>query len=1005
MDAGDTPTCTFTNSLKPKLKVVKATVPTNDPGKFDFTIAGSPHNNSGAGYGNGQGTGFITLDAGNVTISETAHTGTSLTDYTAELACDNEKEVDPNGGSSGTVNLAYGDVITCTFTNTRNATLDIEKVTVGGVGDIRLCRHGTGVTASFSRTTTSIGVATTSAPFVIAKATFGTKYVAGDSAGQLGNHADIDCDANGAVVVIGSGGSGAFDAGATNGYDTGDNTVKVTVDAGDNPTCTFTNTKVASLDIEKISKDATGTFNFDATGLSDFSRTTTTEDVATTYDPFTIGVANFGLKYVEETVPAGWAVTDIQCTENGAVIRIGHGSGLGFVAGATNDWDEGDNSVEVSIGSGDEPTCTFTNRLKPKLTVAKATVPTTDGGKFDFTVAGTPHTNSGAGYGNGQSASNIILDPGSVTISEAGHSPTDLDDYVPALACVGKTVSSNTGSSGSITLGYGDNITCTFTNTKKGSITIVKDADPNNAQDFSFTASGTGMTPATFELDDDGETAISARQHKFSRLVPGGAARTVTEVGEDGWTVIDIACIGADNSTVLYGADGDFDDGDKAVSITVGAGDDITCTFKNGVADLTVAKSHTGNFVFGTNGSYSIVVSNDGTGPTVGTVTMTDVLPSLLSYVSAAGTGWTCGHATGTVTCTRTVPIADGADAPTITLTVAPTGAGTTTNTASVSGGGEIKTDNNESQIRPRSMPRRPLRRERRDCLAAVQRRGDAEGHHYSPHDRYQRADRRRVSFYLRAAAVLLSCLEAVERIRCHDDITAAEERRGAGRLSGSPCGRVHLRPDRMLLSLEPDFAKSGDTESPVAVGKEDASVGPTSPPSATSFPVASGQTTTTVTMTFLVREKNPEPDQNAGALPGDIDNTGLTVSLTAVGSAANDKPAQACTPSAPIATPPAYAGRQDLHLYFHHASRSMRTKFWLTVTGYYYVGSYDDAITVYDPAAGFVTGGGRIELPAVREREPSHGARQLRPGLQLHREGKDGSERQPPGHPPLGER
>src|SRR5262249_23345486 len=45
--------------------------------------------------------------------------------------------------------------------------------------------------------------------------------------------------------------------------------------------------------------------------------------------------------------------------------------------------------------------------------------------------------------------------------------------------------------------------------------------------------------------------------------------------------------------------------------------------------DLTIAKSHTGNFTQGqTNAAYSIVVSNGGGAATSGTVTVTDVLPA-----------------------------------------------------------------------------------------------------------------------------------------------------------------------------------------------------------------------------------------------------------------------------------------------------------------------------------------------------------------------------------------
>ena len=45
--------------------------------------------------------------------------------------------------------------------------------------------------------------------------------------------------------------------------------------------------------------------------------------------------------------------------------------------------------------------------------------------------------------------------------------------------------------------------------------------------------------------------------------------------------------------------------------------------------NLAIAKSHTGNFTVGVNGAYTITVSNAaGSGPTTGTITVTDTLPT-----------------------------------------------------------------------------------------------------------------------------------------------------------------------------------------------------------------------------------------------------------------------------------------------------------------------------------------------------------------------------------------
>jgi len=109
--------------------------------------------------------------------------------------------------------------------------------------------------------------------------------------------------------------------------------------------------------------------------------------------------------------------------------------------------------------------------------------------------------------------------------------------------------------------------------------------------------------------------------------------------------------------------------------------------------DLTIAKTHVGSFTVGVTASYTITVTNSGTGTTAGTVTVSDVQPAGLTFTGAVGTGWTCGGTT-TITCTRSDALAAGASYAAITLNVTPTTAGSVTNVATVSGGGEVNTGN-----------------------------------------------------------------------------------------------------------------------------------------------------------------------------------------------------------------------------------------------------------------------------------------------------------------------
>ncbi len=124
---------------------------------------------------------------------------------------------------------------------------------------------------------------------------------------------------------------------------------------------------------------------------------------------------------------------------------------------------------------------------------------------------------------------------------------------------------------------------------------------------------------------------------------------------------------------------------------------DPTIVTTGAVPDLTIAKSHSGNARQGQTGfAYTITVSNVGAAPSAGTVTVTDPLPAGLTATAASGPGWTCSVG-ATTTCTRADALAAGAAYPPITLVtnVSTTAPATITNTATVSGGGDVNPANN----------------------------------------------------------------------------------------------------------------------------------------------------------------------------------------------------------------------------------------------------------------------------------------------------------------------
>ena len=85
--------------------------------------------------------------------------------------------------------------------------------------------------------------------------------------------------------------------------------------------------------------------------------------------------------------------------------------------------------------------------------------------------------------------------------------------------------------------------------------------------------------------------------------------------------------------------------------------------------DLTITKTHAGNFIQGGTGNYTVTVTNSGTGDkaAVSAVSVTDAPPSGLTVTAMGGTGWTC---TTLPTCTRSDVLLAGASYPALTVTV-----------------------------------------------------------------------------------------------------------------------------------------------------------------------------------------------------------------------------------------------------------------------------------------------------------------------------------------------
>ena len=125
--------------------------------------------------------------------------------------------------------------------------------------------------------------------------------------------------------------------------------------------------------------------------------------------------------------------------------------------------------------------------------------------------------------------------------------------------------------------------------------------------------------------------------------------------------------------------------------------------------DLTLTKAQTGGVVMaGQPITFTLRVTNVGTGPTSGTVTVTEAPPPGLTITALSGTGWTCVVATQT--CLRADALAPGTSYPDITVTarIAPNATGTLANRAVVSGGGDVD-PGNSTGLSPITLPPLPV--------------------------------------------------------------------------------------------------------------------------------------------------------------------------------------------------------------------------------------------------------------------------------------------------------
>ena len=262
---------------------------------------------------------------------------------------------------------------------------------------------------------------------------------------------------------------------------------------------------------------------------------------------------------VSETVPSGWALADINCSNDGDV-----------------DFSFSGNSVTITLNEDDaSATCTFVNEEVDtgSITFIKDTNPETNDIFFDF--------DGDFGDFDLEDDDSITFDnlgPGDYTASEnpaAGWHLVDIDcgsaDY---------SVNLNTETV-NIDLDEGENVTCTFVNEEDvdtGTIIIEKDVDPEpDGTNFSFSDDIPGCTIGTLDDDGGGGTPNSVT----CTGVPAGEYR-VTEDDPSPYVLVNIDC-----------DDGGSSVGGRTAFIDLDPGETVRCVFTNrppSAGSITIVK-------------------------------------------------------------------------------------------------------------------------------------------------------------------------------------------------------------------------------------------------------------------------------------------------------------------------------------------------------------------------------------------------------------------------------
>jgi uncharacterized repeat protein (TIGR01451 family) len=603
-----------------KVIIKKQTAAPDAATKFNFTGSGFGSEVVGAPtatpttfeLGDGETETLNPVKPGSYTVSEPATaSGYHLTDLScAETGGTNTNPttVDPPLDGVAHINVDPSETVTCTYTNTRDTgTITVVKRLVPSTDDGRFDLLVDGNVKA-----NDVGNNGTTDQVVVPTGTYPVTEAGGNQGvGGSGPLTDLShyvksthCEAPGQDPIDNADGP----------------TVSVPVGAGQNWTCTITNTRKTGTvqllkDIVPVTGYSPDPGRFDLTitrndnGTEAASASNVGDDEQTPLDGTSVTTVPTGDYTFAESAHTGTGTSaddytsKLSCSNNG-------GNAQEF-SGVLN---------SLTVNDGDSWVCTYVNTRKTgTITVVKRLVPSTDDGRFDLLVDGNVKAND---VGNNGTTDQVVVPTGTYPVTEAGGNQgvggsgplTDLSHYVKSTHCEAPgqdPIDNADGPTVSVPVGAGQNWTCTITNARKATVRVDKVVPGGSDQKFGFTTTLTDG-PSEFQLADADAPVV--------REVAPGQDYTVTEPDPGtGFKLTSSGC-GPTNpqvDTPRLSTRAPTAEANKTVSITPGAGDDITCTFVNTklAGGLKVVKTGPGFAYNGDTLTFQYAVTNTGNTP------------------------------------------------------------------------------------------------------------------------------------------------------------------------------------------------------------------------------------------------------------------------------------------------------------------------------------------------------------------------------------------------------